>query len=96
MKKKITAMLLAATVGTGLAFSACSSASGATYYEVSDYQGTTYDESGRTKYNKALFYANYQQYGNPDPFVLDNTLRATATIICMLRKRICAHGVRKI
>lgn len=75
MKKKITAMLLAATVGTGLAFSACSSASGATYYEVSDYQGTTYDESGRTKYNKALFYANYHQYGNPDPFVLDNTSR---------------------
>lgn len=75
MRKRISAILVAVCICTGLLLSACSSASGETYYEVSNYQGTTYDENGRTEYNKALFYANYNQYGNPDPFVLDNTSR---------------------
>ena len=75
MRKRISAVLAASCICMGLVLSACSSAQGETYYEVSDYQGTTYDENGRTEYNKALFYANYNQYGNPDPFVLDNTSR---------------------
>ena len=77
MRKKISAILLATFVSAGLMLSACSSVSGtgATFYEVSNYQGTTKDENGRTEYNKSLFYANYNQYGNPDPFVLDNTSR---------------------
>ena len=76
-RKKISAILLAAFVGAGLMLSACSSGSGtgATFYEVSNYQGATKNEGGRTEYNKSLFYANYNQYGNPDPFVLDNTSR---------------------
>lgn len=75
MRKRISAALAAGCLCTGLLLSACSSVKGETFYEVSDYQGTTYDENGRTEYNKSLFYANYNQYGNPDPFVLDNTAR---------------------
>ena len=73
MNKKVMAAMMGISIGAGLLLSACGGSSGATLYELSSYQGTDYDENGRSKYNKALFYANYNQYGNPDPFVLDNT-----------------------
>ena len=73
MKKKICRALLAVVICAASLLTACQTV--VTYHEVSNYQGTRYDKNGRSEYNKSLFYANYNQYGNPDPFVLDNTER---------------------
>lgn len=72
MDKKMMAAVMGVSIGVGLFLSACGTSMGAVQ-ELSSYQGTEYDANGRSEYNKALFYANYNQYGNPDPFVLDNT-----------------------